>query len=95
MKLRNVGVVVVCGQLQAVFTDRSKWAACSMEPAIEASVVERYRKQIVAGAKSCQDGHESIVAFCGSCHCVNTILSWVRAQSQPPCCRHGDSAALQ
>ena len=50
VKLRNIGVVVVSGQLQGIFTDKSKWMACSMEPALERDVVERCRNNVVAGA---------------------------------------------
>ncbi len=50
VKLRNIGVVVVSGQLQGIFTDKSKWMACSMDPALERDVVERCRNNVVAGA---------------------------------------------
>ena len=49
MKLRNIGVVLVEGQLQGVYTDKSKWAAWHVDPAIEASVVQRQQRNVVAG----------------------------------------------
>ena len=52
VKLRNIGVVVVNGQLQGVYTERSRWAACSMEPALERAVVERSRGNVVSGASA-------------------------------------------
>ena len=45
-------MVVVDGQLQGVYTERSKWAACSMEAMLEKAVVERSRGNVVSGASS-------------------------------------------
>ena len=49
MKLRNIGVIVVEGQLQGVFTDKSKWSSWSLEPVLEATAVQRHQRNVVAG----------------------------------------------
>ena len=50
MKLRNLGVVVTEGQLQAIFGPKSKWSEWPSDAGLAAAAAGRYRANVVAGA---------------------------------------------
>ena len=50
MKLRNVGMVVTQGQLQGIYTSKSKWTHWPEDVALIDAASRRYQENVVAGA---------------------------------------------